>query len=101
VEEEANPPKIFTSLLNKAALRVRLISNMFRFCAFFVVVVLSVYFQIIFSSLLPVFLLYGWESVPGNNNNKNKKRRKKERKNWEKRGVDKKKKEEKNPLLIF
>lgn len=40
MEKEAN---FFTSLLNKAALSVRLISNMFRFSAFFAV--LSFYFQ--------------------------------------------------------
>lgn len=76
VEKEANP-NLFTSLLNKAALSVRLISNMFRFGAFF--------FSFFFGSVLlfsgspdffaPLFLVYGWGDSP-----RNRKKRKEEKK---------------------
>lgn len=74
-------PNLFTSLLNKAALSVRLISNMFRFGAFFFVF-FFVRSVLLFSDSLqffapPFFLGYGWGVSPGNT----KKERKKERKN--------------------
>lgn len=76
VEKEANP-NLFTSLLNKAALSVRLISNMFGFGAFLFVClfVLSFYFQILLTSLLPFFLSRVGGTVPGRG--KKKKGRKK------------------------
>lgn len=68
VEKEANP-NLFTSLLNKAALSVRLISNMFRIGSFFRSVLL---FSDCLQFFAPPVLFYSWESVPGRQKNKEK-----------------------------
>lgn len=86
VEKEANP-NLFTSLLNKAALSVRLISNMFRFGALFSFC--PFYFQILFSSLLPFFFL----STDGSQSRQKKNTKKERKKKWNqlKKEGDKKK----------
>lgn len=65
--------RFFTSLLNKAALSVRLISNMFRFGAFFSFCPFIFRFSsVLFCSPLFSLSLYGWESVTGTQKTKKK-----------------------------